>query len=120
MGHIHGRRSKAVSSGQERRGSARVWLSTAVGWLSVQFSTIVLLVHLQPIHLVADVAAETTVLHVDVRLQLQMVVASGATLVVLLVLTVLSVYKPQGLTPYGWRKQHEQRTGSPAETAPLS
>lgn len=25
---------------------------------------------------------------------------------------VLNVYKPQGVTPYGWRKQHEQRTAS--------
>lgn len=29
--------------------------------------------------------------------------------VVLLVVTVLSVYKPRGLTRYGWRKQQEQR-----------
>jgi hypothetical protein len=30
-------------------------------------------------------------------------------LVVLLVVTVLNVYKPQGLTAYGWRKQQEAR-----------
>jgi len=30
-------------------------------------------------------------------------------LVVLLVITVLNVYQPQGLTPYGWRKQQEAR-----------
>jgi hypothetical protein len=30
-------------------------------------------------------------------------------LLVLLVITVLNVYKPQGLTPYGWRKQQEAR-----------
>lgn len=30
-------------------------------------------------------------------------------LVVLLVITVLNVYKPQGVTPYGWRKQREER-----------
>ena len=33
-------------------------------------------------------------------------------LVVLLVVTVLNVYKPQGLTPYGWRRQDESRTRS--------
>jgi len=33
----------------------------------------------------------------------------GIGLLVLLVITVLNVYKPLGLTPYGWRKQHEQR-----------
>jgi hypothetical protein len=30
-------------------------------------------------------------------------------LLVLLVITVLNVYKPQGLTPYGWRRQHNER-----------
>ena len=30
-------------------------------------------------------------------------------LVVLLLIEFLNVYKPQGLTPYGWRKQQEQR-----------
>ena len=35
--------------------------------------------------------------------------ASGA-LLFLLVATTLSVYKPRGMTRYGWRKQHEQRT----------
>ena len=30
-------------------------------------------------------------------------------LVVLLVVTILSIYKPRGLTRYGWRKQQEQR-----------
>ena len=36
----------------------------------------------------------------------------GAGLLVLLAITALNVYKPRGLTPYGWRKQHEQRTVS--------
>ena len=31
-------------------------------------------------------------------------------LVVLLVVQVLNVYKPQGVTPYGWRKQQEERS----------
>ena len=30
-------------------------------------------------------------------------------LVLLLVITVLNVYKPKGVTPYGWRKQREGR-----------
>jgi hypothetical protein len=32
-----------------------------------------------------------------------------AALPALLVLTALSVYKPKGITRYGWRKQREQR-----------
>ena len=34
---------------------------------------------------------------------------AGGGLLVLLVTTTLSVYKPPGVTPYGWRKQHERR-----------
>lgn len=33
----------------------------------------------------------------------------GVGLPVLLAIMVLNVYKPRGLTPYGWRKQHEER-----------
>jgi ABC-type multidrug transport system fused ATPase/permease subunit len=32
-------------------------------------------------------------------------------LLVLLAIAVLNVYKPAGVTPYGWRKQREQRNG---------
>ncbi|WP_164835883.1 hypothetical protein [Actinacidiphila soli] len=41
-------------------------------------------------------------------------VQAGAALLVLLVATVLSVYKPKGMTQYGWRRQNEQRTTSAA------
>ena len=33
----------------------------------------------------------------------------GAGLLLLLAITMLNVYKPEGLTPYGWRKQREER-----------
>lgn len=33
---------------------------------------------------------------------------AGGGLLVLLVITALNVYKPPGLTPYGWRKQREE------------
>ena len=42
---------------------------------------------------------------------------AGGGLVVLLVITTLNVYKPRGLTPYGWRKQQEQRKRSLAVDA---
>jgi hypothetical protein len=41
----------------------------------------------------------------------------GLGLVVLLAITVLNVYKPRGLTRYGWRKQQEQRRTTPATTS---
>jgi hypothetical protein len=30
----------------------------------------------------------------------------------LIVATVLSVFKPRGMTRYGWRKQREERAGA--------
>jgi len=44
----------------------------------------------------------------DQGLQIQMQAAAGAALVVWLVATVVSTYKPRGLTQYGWRKQQER------------
>lgn len=74
------------------------------------FATMVLLVHMQPISYMAGVAAEKTLSSADlVGQRIQLVVASGAALLVLLVNTALSVYKPPGMTRYGMRKQHEQR-----------
>jgi hypothetical protein len=73
-------------------------------------SAIVLFVHTQPIRLAAQ--AEKTGLSdaADLgELRFQLTVAAGAALLVLLVSTVLSIYKPQGVTPYGWRKQHQPR-----------
>jgi hypothetical protein len=37
------------------------------------------------------------------------VVHAAVALSLLLLATVLSVYKPRGVTPYGWRKQRERR-----------
>ncbi len=34
---------------------------------------------------------------------------AGGGLLVLLVIMVLNVYKPRGMTPYGWHKQEEER-----------
>jgi hypothetical protein len=73
-------------------------------------ATIVLLLHMQPTSLLAGVAAETTLSSADHRgLRIQLVADAGAALLVLLVATTLAVYKPQGMTPYGRRKEHEQR-----------
>jgi hypothetical protein len=71
-------------------------------------ATIVLLVHTQPIDHVAAVAAQTSLATADLRqVRLQLVGDASAALFVLLVTTMLSVYKPWGMTPYGLRKQQE-------------
>jgi hypothetical protein len=68
------------------------------------FVTIVLLTHLQPIDLLAAVATGTSAISSEHRSQqLVMVIASSAALIALVVLTVLSVYKPRGMTRFGNR-----------------
>ena len=60
----------------------------------------------------ADAAAAQTTLSGDELSMLRspsVVVHSGVALLLLLVTTTLSVYKPRGLTRYGQRKQHQQR-----------
>lgn len=69
-----------------------------------------LLLHMQPISRMARVAAASTLIGADLGgLKIQLVAYAAAALVVLLVATVLSTYKPRGWTRYGWRKQHERK-----------
>ena len=80
-------------------------------------SILILLVHLQPISHLSRVTVEGTLSSADRSLQIEMVVASGAALVALIIATGLAVYKQRGVTPYGWRKQYEERTELPAKDA---
>jgi hypothetical protein len=73
-------------------------------------ATIVLLVKMELIGYAAHLAAETTLSRADLRAAgIQLLVHAAGGLLVLLVPAVLSVYKPPGMTRYGWRKQYEQR-----------
>jgi hypothetical protein len=73
-------------------------------------ATILLLVHVQVASQVADAAAQTSLSRGDlVAMRIQLLADTGAALLVLLVAVTLSVYKPKGLTRYGWRKHHEPR-----------
>ncbi|MBI2906737.1 MAG: hypothetical protein HYX92_03655 [Chloroflexi bacterium] len=73
-------------------------------------ATIGLLVHMQPISYMAGVAAETTLSAADLREpRVRLVAQPGAAVLVLVVATTLSVYKPRGMTGYGWRKRDKQR-----------
>ena len=72
--------------------------------LMTVLATIVLLVHMKPIGHVAGVAARDALERGDLRgLRLQLVADAAAALVVLLVATTLSVYKPRGKTRYARR-----------------
>ncbi|TIX58103.1 MAG: hypothetical protein E5V28_12495 [Mesorhizobium sp.] len=73
--------------------------------------TVVLLLQLNLIGYLADIAAETTFSSADLRdLRISPVIHAAGGLLVLLLPVALSLYKPRGLTPYGWRKQHEGPT----------
>ena len=74
------------------------------------FATVILLLHLPTVSALADTARAADGAHLG-GLGGDLFHAGGG-LVVLLVIAVLNMYKPQGLTPYGWRKQHQQRTVS--------
>ncbi len=73
-------------------------------------STFILLAYMETLSYLAGIAAETTFSTADLHgLARSPVLHSSAALLALLVATTLSVYKPQGMTPYGWRKQREPR-----------
>jgi len=74
------------------------------------FATIVLLKKLPLIGYAAHRAAESTLSRADLRAAgIPLVVHAAGGILVLLVVTALSVYKPWGLTRYGQRKQQERR-----------
>jgi hypothetical protein len=74
-------------------------------------ATIVLLLYMQTLERLGDVAAATTLS--DTRLgglrDPSPVLHAAAALLLLLVATTLAIYKPRGLTRYGQRTQHRQR-----------
>ena len=73
-------------------------------------ATVVLLFQLRPIHSVAVAAAAGRMAGNDVgALQIQLVVHATGGLLVLLLATVLSLYKPRGVTRYGARRLNGQR-----------
>jgi hypothetical protein len=83
-------------------------------WVSVKFllttgATIVLLGHMPAVTRMASIARDMTLSATDFRtLRIQLVIHSVGGLLVLLAATVLSLYKPWGMTPYGLRMQHER------------
>lgn len=73
------------------------------------FATTVLLMYMATFRYMARVAADPGVDLQSVR-NFSPVLHAVLALLLLLAATVLGLYKPRGMTPYGWRKQHEERT----------
>jgi hypothetical protein len=76
-------------------------------------ATIVLLMYMQTLGDLADVAAERTFSSPDLGglRSASPVLHAAAALVLLLAATTLAVYKPRGLTPHG-RRDHRKRKGA--------
>lgn len=79
------------------------------------FAIIVLLSETRQISRMADIAADPTTSSDTLRALPNTLVHSVGGTVVLLVIQVLNVYKPRALTPYGWRKQQQERTARQTE-----
>lgn len=82
------------------------------------FASVLLLVHMQVASRMASVVAGTTIGAGDFHgMRIQLVGDAVAAIIVLLVATALSVFKPQGMTPFGRnqssRPDEFDQTGTP-------
>jgi len=92
-------------------GLFRYWWILAKLLLTV-LVIVVLMLQMNLISDVAELAAKMTISYADFRtVRISLVFPhAGGGLIVLVVATALSVYKPQGLTRYGWRKRHQRES----------
>lgn len=90
-------------------GLIRHWW-VAISLVLTTLATIVLLIEIQTIDAYAAVAADQSASADQLRALGSTLVHSVGGLLVLLVVLVMNIYKPRGLTPYGWRRQ--RRAGS--------
>ena len=91
-------------------------------WVSVKFvitiiSLFILFMYTQTLDQLGDLARDAT-LPVDQLRNPSPVLHAGAAILALLVNTVLSIYKPRGLTAYGRWKQASVRNSQGSRTAP--
>jgi hypothetical protein len=88
-------------------------------------ATVVLLLHMPDVSLLAEVARkggegaklDVTGKHIYSRLDQGDLLHPGLGLVVLLLIQVLNVFKPRGLTRHGWRKEQEERLQGSRQTS---
>ncbi len=75
-------------------------------------ATILLLLHMQPISYIAGIAGKTSLAHNQEQgVRMQLIADAGAALILLLVITTISVYKPWGRIQYGLLQKNKSYTG---------
>ncbi|MFJ9011684.1 hypothetical protein [Streptomyces canus] len=75
-------------------------------------ATFLLMLHMQVADRVADTASRGSLSGSDLHgMRVQLVFDAAAAVAVLLTTTALSIYKPRGITRYGWRVQRAHRPG---------
>ncbi|MCA1704353.1 MAG: DUF2269 domain-containing protein [Actinobacteria bacterium] len=75
-------------------------------------ATVVLLLYLETLDYLADAAATSSSADLSGLRSASPALHAGAALLLLVVATVLALYKPRGMTRYGWRRQQEQQAVS--------
>lgn len=80
---------------------------TLITLVLTTLSTLILLLHMPTVSFLAAIAREAN--GAELGSLGGDLVHTGLALAVLIVITAVNVYKPRGLTPYGWRRQHEGR-----------
>ena len=74
--------------------------------------TSLLLLHVRAVIHMSNAARETSwAIGDDQQMRLQLVFDAGMALVALIVATTLALYKPRGLTAYGWRRPRQESGG---------
>ncbi len=89
-------------------GLIRHWW-VVISLLLTIFAVLVLMVETRTVNAFAAMAGDPATSSEDLRSMGSTLVHSVGGMAVLLLVLVLNVYKPRGMTPYGWRKQREER-----------
>jgi hypothetical protein len=77
------------------------------------FITALLALHMPLVDFLASASTKNPAIAIGLHgLRIQMIFYGAAAMLVLLLLTALSMYKPSGMTRYGWRKLQEERASS--------
>lgn len=80
---------------------------TLISFVLTVVCTAVLLEHMPSVNRIASMAPQMD--GAQLRALRGDLMHPGVGLLILLLIAVLNIYKPAGVTPYGWRKQREQR-----------